>query len=116
MFSDTCADQIAVFNYFQFNVRSSATIFITRTLVKLRQIFTAFAVSLSGQKIKFLIIISPAVCKSCFKIIPFNIIFLLFFSTDFFFHESFLTSCDSRAPHGKTNYEAYVYVYVLRSS
>ena len=55
MFSDTCADQLAVFNYSQFNVRSLATIFITRTLVKLRQIFTAFAVSLSGQKIKFLI-------------------------------------------------------------
>ena len=63
MFSDTCADQLAVFNYSQFNVRSSAIIFITRTLAKLRQIFTAFAVSLSGQKIKFLIIFIPAVCK-----------------------------------------------------
>ena len=63
MFSDTCEDQLAVFNYSQFNVRSSATIFTTRTLVRLRQIFTAFALSLSGQKIKFLIIIIPAVCK-----------------------------------------------------
>ena len=81
MFSDTCADQIAVFNYFQFNVRSSATIFITRTLVKLRQIFTAFAVSLSGQKIKFLIIIIPVI----------------------FFHESVLTSSESCAPRSKIN-------------
>ena len=61
MFSDTCLDQLVVFNYPQFNVRSSATIFITRTLVKLRQIFTAFAVSLSGEKIKFLIIVIRAV-------------------------------------------------------
>ena len=56
-------DQLVVFNYSQFNVRSLATIFTIRTLVKLRQIFTAFAVSLSGQKIKFLMIIIPAVCK-----------------------------------------------------
>ena len=51
MFSDTCVDQLAVFNYSQFNVRSSATIFMTRTLVKLTQIFSTFSVSLSGQKI-----------------------------------------------------------------
>ena len=48
-------------------------------LIKLRQIFTAFAVSLSGQKIKFLIIIIPV----------------------FFFYESVLTSSDSSAPRSK---------------
>ena len=51
MFSDTCADQLEVFNYSQFNVRSSATIFTTRTLVKLKQTFIAFPVFLSNQKI-----------------------------------------------------------------
>ena len=51
MFSDTCSDQLVVFNYSQFNARSLATMFTTRTLVKLGQILTAFAVSLSGQKL-----------------------------------------------------------------
>ena len=46
MFSDTSTDQLVlVFNYSQFNVRSSATI------------FTARSISLSGQKIKSLMII-----------------------------------------------------------
>ena len=46
MFSDTSTDQLVlVFNYSQFNVLSSATIFTTRTI------------SLSGQKIKSLMII-----------------------------------------------------------
>ena len=51
MFSDTCSEQLVVFNYSQFNVPSLAIMFTTRTLVKLRQILTAFAVSLSGQKL-----------------------------------------------------------------
>ena len=88
MFSDKCADQPMVFSYFQFNVRSSATSFTTRTLVKLRQTFTAFAVSLSGQKIKFLIIIIQAVCKY-FKLSLLISYFFCIFSTDFFFTRAF---------------------------
>jgi len=89
MFSDTCADQLAVFSYSQFNVRSSATMFMTRTLVKLRQIFIVFAVSLSGQKIKFLIIIIPAVYKSCFKLSLLTSYFFCFFRPIFFPRERF---------------------------
>ena len=51
MFPDICTDQLVVFNYSQFNVRSSYTIFTTRTLVKLSQMFTGFANSLRGQKL-----------------------------------------------------------------
>ena len=40
-----------VFNYSQINVRSSCTIFTTRTQVKLSQMFTGFVVSLRGQKL-----------------------------------------------------------------
>ena len=51
MISDTRSDQLVVFNYSQFNVRSLATMLTTRTLVKLRQMLTAFEASLSGQKL-----------------------------------------------------------------
>ena len=65
--------------------------------IKLRQIFTAFVVSLSGQKIKFLIIIISAVCKY------FKLSLLTSFFDRFFFIESILTGCDSCAPRGKIN-------------
>ena len=46
MYVGTCTYQL-----FPLQCRSSATTFTTGYLVKLRQIFTAFAVSLSGQKL-----------------------------------------------------------------
>ena len=56
-FSDTCTDQLVVFNYSQFNIQCSATIFTSRTLVKiLRQIFTVFAVSASGLMLNVLLV------------------------------------------------------------
>ena len=109
MFSDTSTDQLVlVFNYSQFNVWSSATIFTTRTLLKSRQIFIAFADSLSGQMIKSLITLISVVCKY-FKLSLLTSYFFCIFSTDLYFLESVLTSCYSCAPRGKI-------IYVLRSS
>ena len=42
MFSDTCTDQLVVFNYSQFNIQCSAAIFTARTLVKIETDFYHF--------------------------------------------------------------------------
>ena len=42
MFSDTCTDQLVVFNYSQFNIQCSAAIFTAQTLVKIETDFYRF--------------------------------------------------------------------------
>ena len=48
MFSDTCTDQLVVFNYSQFNIQCSAAIFTARTLVKIETDFYCFCCQCGG--------------------------------------------------------------------